>query len=340
MGREIYARETRFGRYYEEFELGDTYHHWPGKTITEADDHLFCMITMNHHPLHTDAHYAETETQFGQERRGRQPRLLARARHERAGRLRQGDREPRDRVAAPRAPDVPRRHHLRAHDRARQARVAEQARPRHRHGRDGRLEPARGDRVRVPAARARAEAPAWPAGASVHASIWKFSGDPDDLLARYDAMMSEIGVGNLRLHICLRADDGILMLDAAPSKEAFEAFAARRLRSASCASGTACPSRRGSTTTRCTWPTPAAWPSTARRRRRCAPSKRSVATARRPEVASAPAAADVGSMLTLATLAVVASTLAAGAYLSSAPSGTSRPSAGRSCAPAGRSSRA
>ena len=65
MGREIHARETRFGRYFEEFELGDVYHHWPGKTITEADDHLFCMLTMNHHPLHTDAHYAETETQFG-----------------------------------------------------------------------------------------------------------------------------------------------------------------------------------------------------------------------------------------------------------------------------------
>ena len=62
MGREIHARETRFGRYYEEFELGDVYHHWPGKTITEADDHLFCMITMNHHPLHTDAHYAEIES--------------------------------------------------------------------------------------------------------------------------------------------------------------------------------------------------------------------------------------------------------------------------------------
>ena len=41
------------------------YKHWPGKTITEADDHLFCMITMNHHPLHTDAWYAETQTQFG-----------------------------------------------------------------------------------------------------------------------------------------------------------------------------------------------------------------------------------------------------------------------------------
>jgi acyl dehydratase len=64
-GRVIDARETRFGRYLEDFEVGDVYKHWPGKTITEADDHLFCMITMNHHPLHTDAHYAETETQFG-----------------------------------------------------------------------------------------------------------------------------------------------------------------------------------------------------------------------------------------------------------------------------------
>ena len=54
-----------FGRYYEDFEPGDIYKHWPGKTITEYDDHLFCMITMNHHPLHTDAWYAERETQFG-----------------------------------------------------------------------------------------------------------------------------------------------------------------------------------------------------------------------------------------------------------------------------------
>src|SRR5256714_10616065 len=54
-----------FGRYLDDFEVGDVYRHWPGKTITEYDDHLFCMITMNHHPLHTNAHYAETSTQFG-----------------------------------------------------------------------------------------------------------------------------------------------------------------------------------------------------------------------------------------------------------------------------------
>src|SRR3954462_13787802 len=51
-----------FGRYYEDFEPGDIYKHWPGKTITEYDDHLFCMITMNHHPLHTNTWFAENET--------------------------------------------------------------------------------------------------------------------------------------------------------------------------------------------------------------------------------------------------------------------------------------
>jgi acyl dehydratase len=59
------VHERPFGRYFEDFVVGDVYRHWPGKTITEADDHLFCMITMNHHPLHTDAHYAGTQTQFG-----------------------------------------------------------------------------------------------------------------------------------------------------------------------------------------------------------------------------------------------------------------------------------
>ena len=51
-----------FGRYYEDFQPGDVYRHWPGKTVTEYDDHLFCMITMNHHPLHTNAWFAENET--------------------------------------------------------------------------------------------------------------------------------------------------------------------------------------------------------------------------------------------------------------------------------------
>jgi acyl dehydratase len=53
-----------FGRYFEEFELGATYKHVPGKTITESEDHLFCLMTMNHHPLHLDDRYA-SESQQG-----------------------------------------------------------------------------------------------------------------------------------------------------------------------------------------------------------------------------------------------------------------------------------
>jgi acyl dehydratase len=55
----------QFGRCYEEFEVGDVYKHWPGRTITEYDDTLFSMLTMNHNPLHIDANYAEN-TQHGQ----------------------------------------------------------------------------------------------------------------------------------------------------------------------------------------------------------------------------------------------------------------------------------
>jgi acyl dehydratase len=55
----------QFGRYFEEFEVGATYRHWPGKTVTEYDDHLFCLLTMNHHPLHLDAHFAAEATDFG-----------------------------------------------------------------------------------------------------------------------------------------------------------------------------------------------------------------------------------------------------------------------------------
>ena len=59
------AREGRFGRYFEEFEVGDVYRHWPGHTITEAEDHLFCMLTRAASPVHMDAHYAKTELEQG-----------------------------------------------------------------------------------------------------------------------------------------------------------------------------------------------------------------------------------------------------------------------------------
>ena len=71
-----------YGRYLEEFEVGAIYKHWPAKTVTEADDHLFCLLTMNHHPLHINDVYA-AQLPAGQERRRGAVRLLPRARHER-----------------------------------------------------------------------------------------------------------------------------------------------------------------------------------------------------------------------------------------------------------------
>ena len=57
------VHERPFGRHLEDFVVGDVYRHWPGKTITEYDDHLFCMITMNHHPLHTNDWFAAESVQ-------------------------------------------------------------------------------------------------------------------------------------------------------------------------------------------------------------------------------------------------------------------------------------
>jgi len=56
-------RET-FGRYFEDFVVGDVYEHRPGKTVTEYDNHLFTLLTLNTHPLHFDAEYAKG-SEFG-----------------------------------------------------------------------------------------------------------------------------------------------------------------------------------------------------------------------------------------------------------------------------------
>jgi acyl dehydratase len=56
-------RET-YGRYFEDFNEGDVYEHRPGRTITEADNIWFTLLTMNQHPLHFDEAYA-SKTEFG-----------------------------------------------------------------------------------------------------------------------------------------------------------------------------------------------------------------------------------------------------------------------------------
>jgi acyl dehydratase len=52
------------GRYYEDFAAGDTYKHWPGRTITAADNTWFTLLTMNQHPIHFDEEYAK-KSEFG-----------------------------------------------------------------------------------------------------------------------------------------------------------------------------------------------------------------------------------------------------------------------------------
>ena len=53
-----------FGRYYEDFVVGDIYEHRPGRTITETENTWFTLLTMNKHPLHFDAEYAR-HSEFG-----------------------------------------------------------------------------------------------------------------------------------------------------------------------------------------------------------------------------------------------------------------------------------
>ena len=53
------------GRYYEEFEVGETIEHDRHRTISEADNQRFCDLTMNQQPLHLDAEFA-ADTQFGE----------------------------------------------------------------------------------------------------------------------------------------------------------------------------------------------------------------------------------------------------------------------------------
>ena len=60
----------------------------------------------------------------------------------------------------------------------------------------------------------------------MYASIWHFTGDPDELLRSYDAMLADIPPASMRLHLCLRTPNGIVIVDTCPSHEVFEQFAA------------------------------------------------------------------------------------------------------------------
>lgn len=57
--------ESNIGNYFEDFSIGQVFEHSLSKTIFESDNNLFSLLTMNYHPVHTNADYASKQ-QHGQ----------------------------------------------------------------------------------------------------------------------------------------------------------------------------------------------------------------------------------------------------------------------------------
>ena len=53
------------GLYFEDFEVGQEFKHALSRTVTEMDNTMFSLLTLNPQPLHIDAHFA-AKTEFGQ----------------------------------------------------------------------------------------------------------------------------------------------------------------------------------------------------------------------------------------------------------------------------------
>lgn len=51
-------KQSVLGLYYEDFVVGDEIRHSLSKTVFESDNNFFSLLTMNHHPVHTNADYA------------------------------------------------------------------------------------------------------------------------------------------------------------------------------------------------------------------------------------------------------------------------------------------
>src|SRR5712692_1222687 len=58
------VKEGWRGRLFEDFEVGDVYRHRLGRTISEADNTWFTLLTLNTNQIHWNAQYAE-RSEFG-----------------------------------------------------------------------------------------------------------------------------------------------------------------------------------------------------------------------------------------------------------------------------------
>ena len=65
MTRSSHAPHPRGGLYYEDFEVGAVLTHRLTRTVTQTDNILFSSMTLNPQPLHIDAHFCATETEWG-----------------------------------------------------------------------------------------------------------------------------------------------------------------------------------------------------------------------------------------------------------------------------------
>ena len=59
------SRHPRGGLYFEDFAVGTTIRHRLTRTVTQMDNMLFSNMTLNPQPLHIDAHFCATETEWG-----------------------------------------------------------------------------------------------------------------------------------------------------------------------------------------------------------------------------------------------------------------------------------
>ena len=62
---DMHTFHPRGGLYFEDFEVGRVFRHRLTRTVSQMDNLLFSSLTLNPQPLHIDAHFCATETEWG-----------------------------------------------------------------------------------------------------------------------------------------------------------------------------------------------------------------------------------------------------------------------------------
>jgi acyl dehydratase len=61
----MHTQHPRGGLYFEDFEVGRVFRHRLTRTVSQMDNLLFSSLTLNPQPLHIDAHFCATDTEWG-----------------------------------------------------------------------------------------------------------------------------------------------------------------------------------------------------------------------------------------------------------------------------------